>query len=302
MGWFKSAEEKAAEKRKKELLEKYGEKDGLRIFEHKISEKKFLEERKIAAEERKKAEEEKKKKAEEEKKKKEKQRVLNYIDKYKHGKIEQCRALYEDNFSKADVSYGWKYLQFYKRVGKKKFIQLVKELIEEGKLFTYKTWKGEKLSRMDIEGIPYEQKHYFNVFTKSYGEKCIAEKKQALKEKKQAPKEKAKCKKLIIDLLTKKSIKMTISDITAHIKHDKRNYVKWILEEMHKDGNIDFAGNGRYFIYSEEKKKPKPKKASAPKSEEVDIEKELEKLKGLLDKGLITQEQYDAKSNELLGL
>ena len=37
-------------------------------------------------------------------------------------------------------------------------------------------------------------------------------------------------------------------------------------------------------------------------SEVINIEKELEKLKGLLDKGLITQEQYDAKSNELLGL
>ena len=51
-----------------------------------------------------------------------------------------------------------------------------------------------------------------------------------------------------------------------------------------------------------QEEKEKPKKASPPKSEEVDIEKELEKLKGLLDKGLITQEQYDAKSNELLGL
>ena len=50
------------------------------------------------------------------------------------------------------------------------------------------------------------------------------------------------------------------------------------------------------------KEKPKPKKTSAPKSEEVDIEKELEKLKGLLDKGLITQEAYDAKMNQLLGL
>jgi len=48
--------------------------------------------------------------------------------------------------------------------------------------------------------------------------------------------------------------------------------------------------------------KEKPKKASPPKSEEVDIEKELEKLKGLLDKGLITQEAYDAKMNQLLGL
>ena len=69
---------------------------------------------------------------------------------------------------------------------------------------------------------------------------------------------------------------------------------------MHKDGDIDFAGSGRYFIYSEKKKTPK--KASAPKSKEVDVEKELEKYKGLLDKGLITQEAYDAKMNQLLGL
>jgi len=41
---------------------------------------------------------------------------------------------------------------------------------------------------------------------------------------------------------------------------------------------------------------------SQPNSEAVDVEKELEKLKGLLDKGLITQEAYDAKMNKLLGL
>jgi hypothetical protein len=45
-----------------------------------------------------------------------------------------------------------------------------------------------------------------------------------------------------------------------------------------------------------------PSQESQPKSEEVDVEKELEKLKGLLDKGLITQEAYDAKMNKLLGL
>ena len=101
-------------------------------------------------------------------------------------------------------------------------------------------------------------------------------------------------------LLTEKSIKMTISDITAHIKHDDRDEVKSHLEKMHKDGDIDFAGSGRYFIYSEEKKKPK--KTSAPKTEEVDVEKELEKYKGLLDKGLITQEEYDTKRKLILGL
>ena len=45
-----------------------------------------------------------------------------------------------------------------------------------------------------------------------------------------------------------------------------------------------------------------PSQESQSKSEEVDVEKELEKLKGLLDKGLITQEAYDAKMNQLLGL
>ena len=45
MGFFKSAEEKEAEKRKKELVEKYGEEDGLRIFEKYNSEEKYLEEK-----------------------------------------------------------------------------------------------------------------------------------------------------------------------------------------------------------------------------------------------------------------
>ena len=31
---------------------------------------------------------------------------------------------------------------------------------------------------------------------------------------------------------------------------------------------------------------------------EVDVEKELEKLKGLLDKGLIEEDDYNAKKNE----
>jgi hypothetical protein len=106
-------------------------------------------------------------------------------------------------------------------------------------------------------------------------------------------------KNLIIDLLTKKSIKMTISDITAHIKHDNRNYVKSLLEGMHEDGDIDFAGSGRYFIYSEKKKK---KKSTSNKSEPVDVKSELKKYKEMLDEGLITQEAYDAKMNQLLGL
>ena len=117
-----------------------------------------------------------------------------------------------------------------------------------------------------------------------------------------AKKKKEKLENDIVDLLKEKAIKMPVSDINALLKYGDIDAIKKTCEEMYENGKIDFAGNGRYFILSEEKKKPKPKKTSASKSEEVDVEKELEKYKGLLDKGLITQEQYDAKSNELLGL
>jgi len=104
----------------------------------------------------------------------------------------------------------------------------------------------------------------------------------------------------IVKLLKDKGVKMPASDIDAYLKYQNVDKIKRTCEEMYQDDEISYAGNGRYFILTEEKKKPK--KTSAPKSEEVDVEKELEKLKGLLDKGLITQDQYDAKSNELLGL
>jgi len=102
----------------------------------------------------------------------------------------------------------------------------------------------------------------------------------------------------IIALLKEKSKKISISDIAAFLKEDRKE-VKSLLEYLHSENHIDFAGNGRYFILSEEKKKPK--KATA-KVEKVDIEKELEKYKGLLDKGLIEKEDFDAKKKELLGL
>ena len=69
---------------------------------------------------------------------------------------------------------------------------------------------------------------------------------------------------------------------------------------MYHNGKINRTANYRYFILTEEKKQPK--KVSAPKSEKVDVKVELKKYKEMLDDGLITQEQYDAKSNELLGL
>ena len=49
-----------------------------------------------------------------------------------------------------------------------------------------------------------------------------------------------------------------------------------LINFLFPDGKINRAGNYRYFILTEKKNKPKPKKA-APKSESVDIKLELKK-------------------------
>jgi len=103
----------------------------------------------------------------------------------------------------------------------------------------------------------------------------------------------------VVELLTEKSIKMTISDIAAHIKIGDRDGVKRRLEIMCKTGVINFAGSGRYFIYSEKKKKSKSKKTS---DKPVDLKAELKKYKALLDEGLIDKDDYEKKKDNLLGL
>ena len=133
MGWFKSAEEKAAEKRKEELVEK-------------------------------------------EKKKAVKQKVLDYFDK-EHGFILLSDVWFEDNPHPRDYD-------LVKSVAEKqeypmnamKFIQLVKELIEEGQLFTYDTWKEEALPDFLIDDM------LISVFTKSYAEGLITNYKEKQKE------------------------------------------------------------------------------------------------------------------------
>ncbi len=121
-----------------------------------------------------------------------------------------------------------------------------------------------------------------------------------LKAKKNEERQLKKLKNSIIDLLIEKAVKMPASDIDAFLKHQNVDEIKELCEQMYHNSEISRTANYRYFILSEQKRESK--KASASKSEEVDIEKELEKLKGLLDKGLITQEAYDAKMNQLLGL
>ena len=119
-------------------------------------------------------------------------------------------------------------------------------------------------------------------------------------------KENLKLENSIISLLKKKRTKMPASDIDAHLKSKDIDNIKRLCEKMYLDGKIGRSGNYRYFIIIKDRNtkslKPKVKKAFASQPDEVDVEKELKKIKSLLDKDLITQEQYDAKSNEILGL
>ncbi|MBT6965567.1 MAG: hypothetical protein HOA01_05025 [Flavobacteriales bacterium] len=104
----------------------------------------------------------------------------------------------------------------------------------------------------------------------------------------------------IINLLKERGTKMPASDIDAHLKHQNVYEIKQLCKELYNHGKISFAGNGRYFVLTEEKEKPK--KASAAKPKKVDVKAELKKYKEMLDDGLITQEEYDTKRKQILGL
>ena len=282
MGWFKSAEEKAAEKRKKEEAEI-----------QRAEAKRKADEAAVAA----------KKKETEEKKKKEKQNILDFILSTDNG-VALCDlpgAINIEDLIRIDTGY--------KKNSNKTYAEnildrhtynrsLIQELIKENQLFTFNTWKGTPLDNIDALIFDWEDDDW--VFTESFVEWCIAEERKSQDELKVEKNRIDSIINKIISLLKEKAVKMPASDIDAFLKHQDVDEIKELCEKMYHNGEISRTANYRYFILTEEKKKPK--KASAAKSEEVDIEKELEKLKGLLDKGLITQEQYDAKSNKLLGL
>jgi hypothetical protein len=96
-------------------------------------------------------------------------------------------------------------------------------------------------------------------------------------------------------LLKEKGTKITSSDIDAHLKYKNVNEIKEVCEDMYHDGKINRTSNYRYFVLTKKESKP-------TKSKQVDIGKELKKYKDLLDQELITQDDYDAKKKELLGL
>ena len=111
---------------------------------------------------------------------------------------------------------------------------------------------------------------------------------------------KTELKRKIPKLLKEKAIKMPASEIDAFLDHRDVDMVKEVCEELYQNGKINRTGNYRYFILTEEKKKPKPKKASAPKSESTDIPKQIKKLRDLKDQGILTEEEFQNKKKELL--
>ena len=109
----------------------------------------------------------------------------------------------------------------------------------------------------------------------------------------------------IINLLKEKGSKITTADIAAMLKKKNIKYIKYLCEELFDDGEINFAGNNRYFILNENKSSNSTSPSSIEsknESESVDIKKELKKFKDLLDEGLIDEDDYNAKKSELLGL
>ena len=164
-------------------------------------------------------------------------------------------------------------------------------------------------------------KKWSNYIEKDFEEKIISLEKEELKKKKwlaaqqekqrkelawerEQKKEKSTrvktLKKNIPKLLKEKAVKMPASEIDAFLKHRDVDMVKEVCEELYQNGKINRTGNYRYFILTEEKKKPKPKKASAPKSESTDIPKQIKKLSDLKDQGILTEEEFQSKKKDLL--
>ena len=99
----------------------------------------------------------------------------------------------------------------------------------------------------------------------------------------------------IIAFLKKEKTKLPASDIAFQLKIADLKLVKKICEELYIYKKIGRTSNYRYFATPSKKK-------SKQSADNIDTKAELKKLKSLLDEGLITKEQYELKSNKLLGI
>tara|TARA_B100000575_G_scaffold101625_1_gene81055 strand:+ start:327 stop:1097 length:771 start_codon:yes stop_codon:yes gene_type:complete len=101
----------------------------------------------------------------------------------------------------------------------------------------------------------------------------------------------------IVSILKSKKTKLTAKDIHHHLGlYSELDLIKEMCEDLFRDNEISRTDNYRYFV------KTKEKKLSESKSKKVDIKSELKKMQDLLDEELITQDDYDKKKKELLGL
>jgi len=105
--------------------------------------------------------------------------------------------------------------------------------------------------------------------------------------------------KVIPEFLKRKDSKLTASDIAFQLYEKDIDLIKEVCESLSRSLKIQRTDNYRYFV---NQSKNEPKISSNKSGNNINIKVELEKLKILFDEGLITKEQYEAKSNKLLGI
>ncbi len=101
----------------------------------------------------------------------------------------------------------------------------------------------------------------------------------------------------IIELLRKENKKLSVSDINAYLKAKDIEGVKESCENLYRLGEIDYAGQGRYFIFSEDTKDVKSKSSNNSSSS---LKSEIKVLLDLFKKDILSKEQFIIQIEEKL--
>tara|TARA_B100001559_G_C16147252_1_gene460255 strand:- start:42 stop:587 length:546 start_codon:yes stop_codon:yes gene_type:complete len=99
----------------------------------------------------------------------------------------------------------------------------------------------------------------------------------------------------IIKLLIEQNKKLSVSDINTLLKTKDIDGIKESCENLYNNGDIDFAGQGRYYIFSEDNKKTKSKSGN-----NSTLKSEIKVLLDLFKKDILTKEQFVAQIEEKL--
>ena len=99
----------------------------------------------------------------------------------------------------------------------------------------------------------------------------------------------------IIKLLIEQNKKLSVSDINAFLKTKDIDGVKESCENLYNNGDIDFAGQGRYYILSEDNEKTKSNSGN-----NSTLKSEIKVLLDLFKKDILTKEQFFAQIEEKL--